>query len=98
MLPHHQPSDVCEEEAPLGIVGVSIGLRILVMRSVISDPLQNVVLESKSVQNHENHSQDKMGLVGAMGPQPVSTYSYSEASQDVQYKGKEYRPVRRLEC
>lgn len=45
MLPNKQPPDVGEEEAPAGVVGVSIGLRVLVVDSVVPGPLEDVILQ-----------------------------------------------------
>lgn len=45
MLPNKQPPDVGEEEAPAGVVGVSVSLRVLVVDSMVPGPLEDVVLQ-----------------------------------------------------
>lgn len=44
MLPHQQPAHVGEEEPPLSVVGVRVGLGELVVDAVVPGPLENVVL------------------------------------------------------
>lgn len=44
MLPHQQPAHVGEEEPPLSVVGVRVGLGELVVDAVVPGPLKNVVL------------------------------------------------------
>lgn len=41
---HQQPADVSEEEAPHGVVGVGVRLRILVVDPVVSGPFKDIVL------------------------------------------------------
>lgn len=45
VLAHEQPADVGEEEATAGIVGVCICLRVLVVHTVVSAPLVDVILQ-----------------------------------------------------
>ena len=40
----HQPTNMCEEEATLCIVGVAIGLGVFVVDSVVTCPLYDVIL------------------------------------------------------
>lgn len=47
MLANEQPPDVGEEETPAGIVGVSVGLRVLVMNSVVPGPFEDVILQKE---------------------------------------------------
>ena len=47
MLADIPPADVREEEAPAGIVWVSVRLRVLVMDSVVPRPLEDVVLQGE---------------------------------------------------
>lgn len=41
---HHQPSNVGEEESTIAVVRVGVGLGVLVMNSVVTDPVENGVL------------------------------------------------------
>lgn len=41
---HHQPAAVREPEAPVRVVGVSIGLRVLVVDTMIPHPVEDGVL------------------------------------------------------
>ena len=45
MLADKQPPDMGEEEAPAGVVGISVGLRVLVVDSVVPGPLEDVILQ-----------------------------------------------------
>lgn len=45
MLADKQPPDMGEEEAPAGVVGISVRLRVLVVDSVVPGPLEDVVLQ-----------------------------------------------------
>jgi len=47
VLPHKQPANVGEEEAAAGVVWVRICLRVLVVHTVVSAPLIDVVLHRK---------------------------------------------------
>lgn len=47
MLLDHQPSDMGEEEAPLGIVWVCIRFGELVMDPMVAAPLVDVILQTK---------------------------------------------------
>lgn len=47
MLPHQQPAHVGEEEPPLSVVGVRVGLGELVVDAVVPGPLENVVLRGR---------------------------------------------------
>lgn len=49
MFSGHEPTHVGEEEASLGVMGVRVGLRVLVVNSVISRPLVDAVLWVKNV-------------------------------------------------
>ena len=49
MLPDHQPSNVCKEEASFSVVGVSVGFRKLVMNAVVSNPFKDVVLGGDAI-------------------------------------------------
>lgn len=44
MLADQQPTDVGEEEPPLGIVGVCVCLRVLVVDAMVPRPLVYVIL------------------------------------------------------
>jgi hypothetical protein len=44
MLAHKQPAAVSEEEAPFGVVGVSLSLGVLVMHAMVTAPLNDVIL------------------------------------------------------
>lgn len=44
VFPDKKPANVGKEESPLGIVGISIRLRVLVMYPVIPRPFENVIL------------------------------------------------------
>lgn len=45
MFAHHEPADVGEEEASGGVVGVSVGVAVLVVLPVVSDPNVQAVLQ-----------------------------------------------------
>lgn len=47
MFAHKQPPDVGEEEAPAGVVRVRVGLRVLVVDSVVPGPLEDVILQGE---------------------------------------------------
>lgn len=44
VLLQHQPSNVGKEEAAIGVVRIGIGFRVLMMNSMISDPIVKCVL------------------------------------------------------
>lgn len=73
VLPQHQPTNVGEEEAPVRVVRVGIGFGVLVMDSVIPDPIVQTVLTGHAVAAHQDDAQWKLGLVGPMCPQAVSS-------------------------
>lgn len=45
VFPHHQPATVREEEASLGVMRVSVSLRVFVVHPVIPNPLDDVILQ-----------------------------------------------------
>ena len=61
-----------EEEASAGVVRIGVSVAPLVVDSVISTPLVEVVLQSHDVQQRQHQSQRPMGFVAPVGPQPVS--------------------------
>lgn len=77
MLLRHQPANMWEKESPSSIVRVSICVKILVMDSVISRPVNDAVLKSDRVENHQHQTQWPLGFVGAMWPESVNTSSDS---------------------
>ncbi len=54
MLLAHEPSTVGKEEASFGIMGISICLRVLVMYTVVTCPINNVIL-SKQITKCDLH-------------------------------------------
>lgn len=50
MLSHQQPANVGKEESAVGVVGISVSLRILVVNSMIASPLVNVILVKENLQ------------------------------------------------
>lgn len=71
-----------EEEASAGIVGVSIGLRVLVMDPVVPRPLKDVILESHGVGGSQKYPQRQLGLVGPVAPQAMGTSCHTQSSQE----------------
>jgi len=59
----HQPTHVGEEESSASVVGVSLGLRVLVMYTVVSGPLNKIILESDAVAEHKEDLERCFGLV-----------------------------------
>lgn len=53
MLLQHQPADVGEEEAAIGVVRIGIGLRVFVVDSVVADPVVKRVLKMKFMRNRD---------------------------------------------
>ena len=47
---HHQPAHVGEKEASVDVVGVGVGVRELVVDSVVPTPLVDAILESYGLQ------------------------------------------------
>jgi hypothetical protein len=46
----HKPSHVREEEAAVGVVGVGVGVRVLVVEAMVATPLVYVVLNGRRLQ------------------------------------------------
>lgn len=57
VFPHKQPAHVGKEEPSLGIVGVCIGFRELVVRTMITGPLNDVILEGHAVEDSKKDTQ-----------------------------------------
>jgi len=59
----HEPAHMCEEESATGIMGVSLGLRVLVVNSVVTGPLDQIILEGDAVAEHEEDPKRCLSLV-----------------------------------
>ena len=68
MFGAHEPAHVGEEESPFGVVWIGIGLRVLVMDSVVTTPHEDTVLHGHRLQQHQQNPQREPGLVGSMRP------------------------------
>lgn len=76
MLPAHQPANVGEEEAAIGIVRICVGVRVLVVLTVIPDPYPEAVLSCQCVHVEQEDAHPLVGLKGSMGPQAMRTHSH----------------------
>ncbi|GMT22773.1 hypothetical protein PFISCL1PPCAC_14070, partial [Pristionchus fissidentatus] len=88
-LSRQQPSDVRVEESPLGVVRVGLGVCPFVMTTMVSRPLDHVVLMRECAESHEEESSRKCGLEGAMRPVAMSARSDSHGTSKVEDDGEE---------
>jgi hypothetical protein len=54
MFSNAQPKNMREPEASISVVRISVGVRIFVVLSMVSDPLPETVLTTESEQEEEN--------------------------------------------
>lgn len=71
-----------EKEASIGVMRIGISVWPLVMNTMISAPLVEVILQSHDVKKREYESEGPMGLVSAMGPEAMSTCLHSDSSKE----------------
>lgn len=83
MLLDQQPSAVGKEEASGSIVGVGICFAVLVVDSVITDPVEKGTLIGAGVAAHEEESEGKASFKAAMGEQSMRSYNNSKACKVV---------------
>lgn len=68
MLAYQQPTNMSEEESTSSIVWVSICLRVFVVHTMVSSPINNCILESQCVAESQEKSQRPFCFVGLMCP------------------------------
>lgn len=73
VLAHEQPANVGEEEATAGVVRVRVCLRVLVVHTVVSAPLVDVVLHRKAWRGERREA----GAARAAPPPAPSPHSNS---------------------
>ena len=73
MLFAHQPAHVREEESSLGVGRIGICVAVLVMDSMVANPLDDVVLNANCLHDHEQHLKLHVGLKASMRPETMST-------------------------
>lgn len=56
MFVEHQPADMCKEESTVGVMWISVCLRVLVMNSMISHPIVKRVLSSARIRQHKQNT------------------------------------------
>merc|ERR1719431_203935 len=78
-----QPANVRKEKAPVRIVGIGVGLRILMMNPMISGPLDNVILQRGSLKDNENETEGERRFERAMRPQTMRSGRYPDATHQV---------------
>lgn len=83
VLVHHQPAAVCEPKAPLGIMRISDRFRVLVVHSVIADPIEDRVLSGDGEAKGQENPQRQLCLVRAMGPEAMDTAGDAKAANHV---------------
>lgn len=91
MLLAQQPANMRKEEAARGIVGIGIGFRVLVVHTMIAGPVVGGILEGNCIEDHQQHAQRPLSLVGAMGPQTMSASRNAQARDNIKsesYKNK----------
>ena len=69
-LPQH-PADVCVPETAPGVIRIQVAVGAPVVASMVRRPGQHRVLESPRPEGQEQEAQHRVGLVGAMGKQPM---------------------------
>ena len=74
MLPAHQPANVGEEEAPVGIVRVSVRVRVLVVLSVVTDPHPETVLAGQCVHIEQEDPNPLVRLEGPVRKEAMSPH------------------------
>lgn len=57
MLLHHEPAHVAEKESPFRVMGIRICLTELVVYTMVTAPLVNVVLTGRRLHDHEEDPQ-----------------------------------------
>jgi len=85
----HEPAHMCEEEPTTSIMGVSLGLGELVVDSVVTGPLDQIILEGNAVAEHKEDSEWGLCLVGPVCPESVGSCCHSQTRQEVQDVCKE---------
>lgn len=53
VLLHHEPAHVTEEESPFRVMRISVCLTELVVNTMITAPLVNVILTGRRLHDHE---------------------------------------------
>lgn len=86
MLVHHQPTDVSKKEASIGIVRIGIGLRELVMHSMVAHPVKQWILTGQREAQHQYNAKWSLCLVRPMAPQSMGTASDTESSKSAHQK------------
>lgn len=73
-----------EEESPLHVVRVSVGVAVLVMNSMITRPDVNTILSGNRLSDGEKNSQRKLCFVRSVCPKSVSAASNSKSVPEEQ--------------
>lgn len=68
----HQPADVSEEEAAIDVVRICVGVAEFVMHSMISDPLDDAVLQGDGLKEQKHRFHLFVGFVGLVTPKAMS--------------------------
>lgn len=80
---NQEPANVREEEPSGHGVWVQLGIAELVVKSVISGPVEDRSLEGHGVTDHQEPLQRVLRLIGLVSPKSVCSSSDSESSEDV---------------
>ena len=75
-----EPTNVSKEKSASGIVWVRLGFGEFVVDSVITGPVVDGSLVGDGVAEHEHGSEQKVGLVRAVRPQPMNSDCYTKAT------------------
>ena len=76
----NEPTDVSVEKSAGSIVGVRLGFGEFVVNSVIAGPVVDGSLVGDGVGKHEHGSEQKVGLIRTVRPQPMNSDCYSKAT------------------
>lgn len=86
MLFAHQPTHVREKEAAAGVVRVSVGVAELVVHAMVSNPLDDAVLEGDCLEEEQHRSHPLVSFVALVRPQAMSTRRDSVGTDDREHK------------
>jgi len=83
----NEPTNVSVEKSASSVVGIRLGFREFVVDSVITSPMVDRSLVGDRVAEHENSSEQKVGLIRTVRPQPMHSDCYSKATDWPQKEG-----------
>lgn len=78
MLLHIEPAHVRKEKPSSSVVRIGILLRVLVVHAVVARPVVDGTLVRHRVDEHHEHADGPVGIVGAVRPETVDAAGDAE--------------------